>query len=169
MTGIKPDEFIRSPMQWSVQENAGFTAGVPWESVNEDYQGINVAEQSKDPTSLLACYRELIRLRADHPVLQLGDYQPVDSKDDAVLSFLRSDGENNVLVVINLGEQAASDYDLSLIESSLVGTYQAQLLYGEDEALQNLTANDNGGFDSYQPLPEVPGAGVLIIQLIPIR
>ena len=74
MTGVKPDELIRTPMQWSAQENAGFTAGVPWESVNEDYQGKNVAEQSKDPTSLLSCYRELIRLRAAHPVLQLGDY-----------------------------------------------------------------------------------------------
>jgi glycosidase len=169
MTGIKPDQFIRSPLQWSVQENAGFTAGVPWESVNEDYQVKNVAEQSKDPTSLLTCYRELIRLRTDHPVLQLGDYKPVDSKDGGVLAFLRSDGENNVLVVINLGEQAASDYALSLIEGTLVGTYQAQLLYGEDAALQNLTANDNGGFDSYQPLPEAPGAGVLIIQLIPIK
>jgi glycosidase len=169
MTGVKPDKFIRSPMQWAVQENAGFTAGVPWESVNDDYKAKNVAEQSRDPTSLLSCYRELIRLRADHLVLQLGDYLPVDSKDNAVLAYLRSDSENNVLVIINLGEQSTSDYDLSLIEGSLVGTYQSQLLYGEDAVLQNLTANENGGFDSYQPMPEVPGAGVLIIQLNPIQ
>jgi alpha-amylase len=169
MTGVKPDEFIRSPMQWAVQENAGFSAGVPWESVNEDYKAKNVAEQSKDPTSLLTCYRELIRLRGDHIVLQLGDYLPVDSKDNAVLAYLRSDSENNVLVIINLGEQSTSDYDLSLIEGSLVGTYQAQLLYGKDAVLQNLTSNENGGFDSYQPMPEVPGAGVLIIQLNPIQ
>ena len=39
MTGVKPDEFNRTPMQWSAQENAGFTAGVPWEAVNVDYEG----------------------------------------------------------------------------------------------------------------------------------
>ncbi len=169
MIGVKPDELIRTPMQWSAQENAGFTVGIPWESVNADYGGKNVAEQSKDPTSLLSCYRELVRLRAAHPVLQIGDYRSVDSNNNAALAFLRSDGDNNMLVIINLGEDATSDYNLTLKEGTLVGTYQALTLYGGDAALQELTANAKGGFDSYQPLPEIPGAGVFIIQLIPIK
>jgi glycosidase len=169
MTGVKPDMFIRTPMQWATQENAGFTTGVPWEAVNMDYGGKNVAEQSSDPTSLLSCYRELIRIRADQPALQIGGYKPVDSNNDAVLAFLRSDSETNVLVVINLAEETISDYGLTMKEDSLVGTYQAQTLYGEDGSLQDLTADDQGGFDSYQPLPELPSAAVLIIQLIPIK
>jgi glycosidase len=169
MTGVKPDMFIRTPMQWATQENAGFTKGVPWEPVNIDYGEKNVAEQSTDPTSLLSCYRKLIRLRAEHPALQIGDYKPVDSNNDAVLAFLRSDNETNVLVVINLAEETISDYGLTLKEDSLAGTYQAQTLYGEDVSLQALAANDQGGFDSYQPMPELPSAAVLIIQLIPIK
>ncbi len=111
----------------------------------------NVAAQSKDPTSLLSLYRELIHLRTDHPALQSGDYVPVDSKDDALLAFLRSSQEEDVLVIINLGKETASDYDLTLKEGSLAGAYQARLLYGGEGELPQLAANDKGGFDSYQP------------------
>lgn len=156
-------------MQWTAQEYAGFTAGIPWESVNEEYTGKNVAVQSENPTSLLSCYRELIRLRATHPVLQVGDYRSVGSNNNAILAFLRSEGDNNMLVIINLGEAATSDYNLTLKEGTIIGTYQALTIYGGDATLKELTANAKGGFDSYQPLPEMLGASVLVIELIPIR
>ena len=169
MTGKKPDELIRTPMQWSAEENAGFTTGSPWESVNEDYREKNVAIQAKDPTSLLSYYRKLINIRSAHSALQVGDYSPVDSRDDAVLAFLRSSHEETVLVIINLGKGTVSDYGLTLKEGSLAGTYQASLLYGGEAELPHLAANDQGGFDSYQPLSEMPGGGMLIIQLQPIQ
>jgi alpha-amylase len=167
MTGEKPDELIRTPMQWSAEENAGFTAGSPWEPVNGDYKEKNVAAQSKDPTSLLSCYRELIQLRVGHPALQVGDYSPVDSSDAGILAFLRSDPEENVLVIINLSKEAVTNYALTLKEGSLAGTYQAFLLYGGEAELPDLAVNERGGFDSYQPLPEIPGGGTVIIQLQP--
>jgi len=43
MTGEKPDEMIRTPMQWSGEAKAGFTTGRTWELVNRDYQEKNVA------------------------------------------------------------------------------------------------------------------------------
>jgi glycosidase len=156
-------------MQWSAQENAGFTTATPWESVNGDYKEKNVALQSKDPTSLLSCYIELIHIRVNHPALQVGDYSPVESKDDAVLAFLRGSEDDKVLVIINLSEETSSDYDLSLKEGSLAGTYHAIMLNGGEAELPNLAANDKGGFDSYLPLPELPGAVTLIIQLQPIE
>jgi alpha-amylase len=169
MIGKKPDELIRSPMQWSAEDNAGFTTGSPWESANGDYKEKNVAIQSMDPTSLLSWYRELIHIRADHSALRVGDYDPVESKDNALLTFLRVGQEDIVLVIINLNEEAASDYDLALKEGSLAGTYQAILLYGGEAELPHLVANDNGGFDYYRPLSEIPGGGTVIIQLQPIK
>jgi len=74
-----------------------------------------------------------------------------------------------VLVIINLNEEAASDYDLALKEGSLAGIYQAILLYGGEAELPHLVANDKGGFDYYQPLSEIPGGGTVIIQLQPIK
>lgn len=156
MTGAKPDEMIRTPMQWSGEKNAGFTTGIPWEPVNGDYQEKNVALQVEDPASLLSLYRELIHIRVDHPALQRGDYYPVDSGDGEVLAFLRSSGIENLLVIINLGEDSASEVELALTEGPLAGTYQASLLYNGKAELPDLVANDKGGFDAHQPHPLNP-------------
>ena len=38
MTGTKPDEDIRRPMQWtSDSPNVGFTIGLPWRTPADDY------------------------------------------------------------------------------------------------------------------------------------
>jgi alpha-amylase len=169
MLGTKPDELIRTPMQWSNDENAGFTAVTPWEPINADYKEKNVADESSDSSSLLSCYRELIRLHVNSPVLQHGEYNPVESKDSTVLAFLRSSKEGNVLMISNLSGKKVSDYALTLAKGSLIGTYQPVILYGEEAILPNLTANDQGGFDSYQPLIEISGYGTFIIQLLPIQ
>ena len=66
MTGTKPDERIRTPMRWTADPA---TAGLldrdePWEPLSaDDCETVNVAAQAADPDSLLATYRDLIRLR----------------------------------------------------------------------------------------------------------
>ena len=37
----------RTPMQWDAGENAGFTKGMPWLRVNENYRMVNVADQGE--------------------------------------------------------------------------------------------------------------------------
>jgi alpha-amylase len=169
MTGQKPDEMIRTPMQWSAGQNAGFTAGTPWEPLNGDYEEKNVARQTADPTSLLSLYRDLIHLRLAHPALQVGDYHPVASTDAGIVAYLRSSDEEKVLMIINLDEEPASGYYLSLNEGLLEGTYRASLLYGAEADLPDLVANKAGGFDSYRPLTEISGERTIIIQLQPIE
>ena len=46
----------RSPMQWSAEENAGFSTTEPWFYVNDNYKEVNVAAQEDDPASLLNFY-----------------------------------------------------------------------------------------------------------------
>jgi alpha-amylase len=165
MTGQKPDEMIRTPMQWSAGANAGFSAGTPWEPVNGDYEQKNVALQTADPASLLSLYRDLIHLRLEHPALQVGDYRPVASREAGLVAYLRSSDEETVLVIINLLEEPVNGYDLSLAEGSLEGTYRASLLYGGKAELPDLVANAAGGFDAYRPLPQISGERTVIIQL----
>src|SRR6185503_15228405 len=52
MTGDKPDERLRTPMQWSGDAGAGFTRGTPWESLQPDWATTNVAAQEGDASSL---------------------------------------------------------------------------------------------------------------------
>ncbi len=170
MSGKKPDEDIRVPMQWSSDANAGFTTGSPWRSVNADYADRNVAAQSADPDSLLSLYRDLIGLRDQHAALRVGDVfiATVDRSQPSIYAVLRASQDEVILVVVNPGPSAVSDYPLSLPAGPLAAgaRYTVVALMGEGD-FADLTANAQGGFDAYQPLPALPARGSFVMQLQP--
>jgi glycosidase len=107
MTGDKPDERLRTPMQWNASSR-GFTSGKPWEALQPDSLTANVAVEDRASSSLLKLYRWLIRLRANDKALREGELEPVDTGNEAVLGYLRKDGSSRVLVVVNLGKVPAT-------------------------------------------------------------
>ena len=97
----------RTPMQWSDTENAGFTTGTPWLKVNEKYHAINVADQEKNPDSVLQYYRKLIALRKSEAYRELftyGEFTQVYGKMDHIMAYTRTLDEKKVLVAANFGE-----------------------------------------------------------------
>ncbi len=164
MMGTKPDELIRTPMQWSGEEGAGFTDGVPWEAINADYNTINVDAQTGDRSSLLEHYRSLVQLRNAHPALQAGETYVAESNSSKLVSYLRTSEEETVLVVINIDDAPVTEYELNLSTGPLSGSYTAASLL-EDSTINPLRANDKGGFDAYTPLAEIPPYRVIVIQL----
>lgn len=102
MTGAKPDESIREPMQWYAG-GAG-TGQTTWEPVhfNTGTPGTSVEEQSKDPDSLLSHYRKLIALRQVSSALIDGAIIEYDSGNDGVIAFIRQNEQESILVVHNL-------------------------------------------------------------------
>ena len=102
---------VRTPMQWSDQQNAGFTqedvpANILYapliESPTYGYKTVNVEAQDKDPQSLLNWTRMVLRVRKQHPVFGRGDLTILHPENKAVLAYLRSYGTETVLVVNNL-------------------------------------------------------------------
>lgn len=167
MLGQKPDERIRTPMQWdATPQRAGFSTRVPWQSLAVGYKERNVAVQADDPDSLLSHYRTLIRLRQDHSALRVGDFLPVESDARPVYSFVRHSSDETLLVLVNLGQEPVSDYELTLKEGPLRGALEARLLLGEGEAAAP-TPNAAGGFDAYTPLPTLAPRSSAIIQIAP--
>ncbi len=164
MQGEKPDELIRTPMQWISDKGAGFTSGTPWEQINSDFTTVNVAKQTGDSTSLLEHYRKLIQLRNAHSALSVGTTYVVDSKSNKLASYLRASQDEIILTVTNLGDQPVTDYGLDLEKGPLSGNYTAKSLL-DDVAISPLQANKTGGFNAYTPLPEIPPYGTLIAQL----
>jgi glycosidase len=163
MTGNKPDELIRTPMQWSDAANAGFTSGRPWQPVNRGFEQLNVAAQDADPASLLNHYRRLIHLRNNHPALLRGGFIPVESSCDSTVAFLRQapagdagapDGQT-VLVVLNFarkGERKGCTF--SYTGNALPArTYEMTDLLGGAAAAPLTVAAD--GFQAYAPLPRL--------------
>ncbi|NDJ62150.1 MAG: alpha-amylase [Chloroflexi bacterium] len=173
MMGVKPDERIRTPMQWDAAPNtAGFTTGTPWQPLADENQAATVADQSGDPASLLSHYRSLIHLRNAHPALQTGDFVPVETGIRAISQpiypFLRVTPDETLLVVINLSDEAISDYGLTLDEGPLATVSGAEIMFAPSgaAAISIPELNGAGGFAAYQPLPELPPRSTLIIQLV---
>ena len=165
MTGVKPDENIRRPMQWdSESTKVGFSDGRPWRAVSPDYQTRSVALQEDNPDSLLNHYRRLIQLRNEHEALRVGDWLEVLTGNGRVYAALRHSDNETILVLINLSSKEQDDYALSLEEGPLTGAIAPILLMGEGD-IAAPEPNPSGGFDEYKPLPVLPPFSATIIQL----
>ncbi|EPE96174.1 glycoside hydrolase family 13 protein [Rhizobium grahamii] len=110
--GMSPEEFLkganengrdnaRTPMQWSDGANAGFTTGIPWIEVNENYTIINAEHAISDEHSIWSHYRKLIRLRKEHRVIVYGRYQSHLESHPDVFAYTRSLDGSLVLVFAN--------------------------------------------------------------------
>jgi glycosidase len=131
MRGDKPDERLRTPMQWSAEPGGGFTEGQPWETFQDDLASVNVSSQNQDPASLLNLYRRLVQLHVSHPALRHGDFVPITSSESSVTAYLRIAGDDVVLVVLNFGDEGADWPTLSLDPGPVApGKYQPETLLG---------------------------------------
>lgn len=164
MTGKKPDEYIRTPMQWTGGANTGFSTAMPWERVNLDYETRNVEAQLADPDSLLNHYRKLIHLRSEHAALRLGIRTPLQSSKNEVYAYLRHLEGEDILVLLNFSGQAIDDYQLTLSESDIAAGVYSPCDLLNDAKVAELTVDVNGGFSNYQPVSLLePHEGYIIL------
>jgi alpha-amylase len=162
--GRKPDENIRSPMQWSGEANAGFTtADLAWRPPQDDYDQRNVAAQDGDPDSLLNYYRALIRTRNENPALQVGSLLELPTTDKRIYATLRTTDDQVLLIVINLGKTPIQDYRFCLSTGPLKVGAAREILHGV--AARQPQLNSGGGFDNYQPIEELEPYSTYIIEL----
>ncbi len=101
----------RTPMQWSSEENGGFTKGTPWLKVNPLFKDVNVEAQEQDPDSVLNYYRKLVALRKSEElkdVFTYGEFLPEYENVDGILAFYRKDESRCILVAANFGKDAAT-------------------------------------------------------------
>lgn len=108
MIGAKPDEQIRTPMQWTSEPGTGFTTGTPWENPQPDWIVTNVQAQDRDSGSLLNHYRRLIHLRNEHSALNSGDLIVGSANDAAVAAFVRRSPGETLMIALNFGARAVS-------------------------------------------------------------
>lgn len=96
----------RTPMQWSDEENAGFTCGKPWLKVNPNYTQVNAAREEKDKDSVLHYYRQLLALRksdAYRETFTYGEFRPAFEEEKDIFAFYRITPEQKILVAANYG------------------------------------------------------------------
>ena len=97
----------RTPMQWSTEKHAGFTAGEkPVLPVISDgpygFEHVNVAVQRRDPESLLNWMERMIRMRKEVPEIGWGDFGFIPAGTREVLAMRYTWRNNSTLFVHNL-------------------------------------------------------------------
>lgn len=115
----------RSPMQWDGNAFAGFSTKRTWIKINPDYTEVNVAYAEKKEHSILSVYKELIALRNKEKILQYGNYDTQEYKNDEIF-FTRSHAGEHITVIINFGN-----------EKKIILPAGAEILMGKTELPSN--------------------------------
>jgi maltose alpha-D-glucosyltransferase/alpha-amylase len=100
---------VRTPMQWSADRNGGFSRANPQKlylplitDPEYHYETINVEALQANPQSLLWWMKRLFLLRKRYKAFSRGDIQFLEPDNYKILAFIRSHGDEHVLVVANL-------------------------------------------------------------------
>ena len=117
---------VRTPMQWSLDRNGGFSRADPQRLVLPPvmdplygFQAVNVEAQSHDPHSLLNWNRRLLAVRKQQKAFGRGTLKMLTPSNRRILAYLReytdADGQTEVvLCVANVSRAAqAAELDLS--------------------------------------------------------
>lgn len=99
MVNRKTRDNARTPMQWNMEQNAGFSSGNPWIEVNPNYLEINVKEDLQDSNSIYRFYQKLLKLRNNNQVLLDGNYDLITPEDSAIFAYTRSSDKDKVAVI----------------------------------------------------------------------
>ena len=96
----------RTPMQWNSSRYAGFANVLPWLPVHSNRKQVNVAKETKDPSSLLWLCRKLLELRHELPILRHGTMEKLDTGNGFVLGFRRQLDGQQLQIYINFADSA---------------------------------------------------------------
>lgn len=111
---------VRTPMQWSPDRNAGFSAANPQKlylplilDPEYHYESVNVETQQSNTSSLFWFMKRMIAVRKKFKTFGRGVLKFVGVENPKVLAFTRTYEEETLLVVVNLSKfSQAAEVDL---------------------------------------------------------
>jgi maltose alpha-D-glucosyltransferase/alpha-amylase len=134
---------VRTPMQWSVDRNAGFSTAPRQRlylpvivDAEYHYEAVNVAAQQANPHSLLWWMKRLIGLRKQFKAFGRGSFEFIPVENRKVLAYVRRYEQETILVVANLSRFVQwAELDLSayrgLVPVELFGRIEFPLIGDE--------------------------------------
>ena len=125
----------RTPMQWSSEDNSGFSTVTPWIDLSPNYPEINVEDQETDPNSVLNFYRKMIQIRKHTKTLVYGEYLDLLPEDESLFVYTRSMNEEQYLVVLNFDDENQT------FKTELLNSQSQSILsnYGHIKVAEDLT------------------------------
>jgi len=123
MAGSKPDNNIRQPFKWSVEDTlyqtTGGTSLGQWGTYNQQLAG--VLEQINDETSLLRHYQHWLEVRKTYPILARGKMESFIAPNNNVMMYRLVLDNQTVLVMHNFSSLSVSLNHNLVNATSIVG------------------------------------------------
>ncbi|MCX8252838.1 Maltose alpha-D-glucosyltransferase [Beijerinckiaceae bacterium RH AL1] len=112
---------VRTPMQWSVDRNGGFSRADPQklflptiQDSTYGFQAVNVEAQLASPTSMINWLRRMIAVRRSHKAMGRGSLKFLYPQNRKVLAYLRELDDETILCVVNVSNAPqAVELDMS--------------------------------------------------------
>lgn len=98
-------DMARSPMQWSDEPYAGFSAKEPWLPVHKNFEEVNSKKLESDNGSILNLYIKLITLRKEYPSLSMGELKPILKGENGLISYYRIYKNRKIQIILNFTAQ----------------------------------------------------------------
>ncbi|WP_122874855.1 maltose alpha-D-glucosyltransferase [Pseudomonas viridiflava] len=130
---------VRTPMQWSIDRNGGFSRADPASLVLPPimdpmygFQSVNVESQERDPHSLLNWNRRMLAVRKQQKAFGRGTLKMLSPSNRRILAYLREytgpDGHSEIVLCVANVSSAAQAAELEL--SAYAGTVPVEMLGG---------------------------------------
>ncbi|KPW28425.1 Alpha-amylase protein [Pseudomonas syringae pv. antirrhini] len=130
---------VRTPMQWSIDRNGGFSRADPASLVLPPimdpmygFQSVNVESQERDPHSLLNWNRRMLAVRKQQKAFGRGTLKMLSPSNRRILAYTREytapDGHSEVVLCVANVSSAAQAAELDL--SGYAGTVPVEMLGG---------------------------------------
>jgi len=91
----------RTPMQWNADVHAGFSTVPPWMPVNPNKDWINVQEERNKEDSILSCYKKLIEIRKNNPIVVAGEFKLLLEEHPFIFAYERNLADETWVIVAN--------------------------------------------------------------------
>ncbi|MEB0076562.1 maltose alpha-D-glucosyltransferase [Pseudomonas sp. CCI3.2] len=130
---------VRTPMQWSIDRNGGFSRADPASLVLPPimdplygYQSVNVETQNNDPHSLLNWNRRMLAVRKQQKAFGRGTLKMLSPSNRRILAYTREytgpDGKTEIILCVANVSAAAQAAELEL--SPFTGMVPVEMLGG---------------------------------------
>lgn len=130
----------RLPMQWSSEENAGFTSGNSWAVINPNYKTINVKEAEEDSNSILAFYKAVIAFRKGNDIGRNGTFVEYNNENKDLFIYERNHQGKRLFVILNFKNKKVQ---FKLPKGYSYHSAKLQLSnYNIDRTLQDMCLNE---------------------------
>lgn len=106
----------RTPVQWSDEDNAGFSTAKPWYTVNPNYKEINVKNAMEDENSIWHFYQKALSLRKEYKDTAVyGEFKLHLPKHRQLFVYdkISENGKEKLTVVINLSTKQISSQKIA--------------------------------------------------------